>query len=149
MGNVSCCEVTADIETFKTYCLKHCSPEYKTYLMEVNDVAVPSWEKPSSDAQQHIAGDWKEEEPQSGKGIIYSPDLFYYEGDILNGKATGYGKIIWPSHCIYTGAVLENKASGQGRLTFSDDNISLEGEWEAGLPKNHQPMPLLNNGQKA
>lgn len=32
--------------------------------------------------------------------------MFYYEGDILDAKATGNGKIIWPSHTIYNGSVL-------------------------------------------
>lgn len=81
-----------------------------------------------------IMGEWESEQEKTGKGIIYSHDRFFYEGDIVDSKASGEGKIIWPDKIIYRGRVADNKANGEGTLIFDGESTSIKGKWVDGEP---------------
>jgi len=40
---------------------------------------------------------------KTGKGIIYCSSNYYYEGDIVDSKAKGKGKLVLPNKIIYEG----------------------------------------------
>lgn len=87
---------------------------------------------PIMQQQDQIQGNWREDAEKTGKGVIFSPGKFYYEGEILHGKASGKGRILWDSRAVYEGTVLQNKANGTGALKLPEEDAILKGEWNHG-----------------
>jgi hypothetical protein len=103
------------------------SPEYLPFLTEIvsSDPSIVSHRLfQTSDV---IRGDWHEDAAKTGKGIIFSPGKFYYEGDIVDCRASGKGKILWESRMSYEGSVVNNQANGLGTLKFPEDETALSG----------------------
>jgi hypothetical protein len=94
-----------------------------------------------------IQGDWQEEAGRTGRGVIFSPGKFYYEGEIVYGKAEGKGRILWESRTIYEGAVADNKANGAGVLKLAEEDATLRGEWHHGQPALHSRMELVTSNE--
>ena len=49
---------------------------------------------------------------------------YCYEGQIVDGKYTGYGKYVWSNGDVYEGEFMEGKSHGQGKKIWKDG-----GEW--------------------
>ena len=64
-------------------------------------------------------------------GIQYSQNGDYYEGEFVNNKKEGNGKLILKNGTIYEGSFKNNKHNGYGKLTQLDGEI-FAGEWKEG-----------------
>ncbi len=63
-------------------------------------------------------------------GRIYYPDLTYYEGDVINSRKNGYGKIVYNDGCIFKGNFKDDLFDGFGKYTCKLYNY--EGEYVCG-----------------
>lgn len=63
--------------------MSNSSPEYLHYLTEVISLPAEIVSFLLIQIDDQIKGDWKEDAAKTGKGIIYSPSKFYYQGDIV------------------------------------------------------------------
>jgi hypothetical protein len=97
--------------------------------------------------EDQIRGDWDDHATHTGKGIIFSPGKFYYEGEIVDGKASGRGRILWESRMVYEGGVADNRANGPGTLKLAEDETAIKGEWLHGEPVLHSRMELNSRSQ--
>lgn len=61
----------------------------------------------------------------------YAGESIYYEVQVLNGKANGYGEATTSFKHSYKGQWKDNDFHGQGKLTFANGEI-YEGEWILG-----------------
>ena len=67
------------------------------------------------------------------KGIFYYKDgKIKYEGDIVGGKAEGYGKFFFPNGEYYIGQYKDDRMHGKGILYDSDGSIIYEGDYAYG-----------------
>ena len=64
-------------------------------------------------------------------GIQYSQNGDYYEGEFVNNKKEGNGKLKLKNGTIYEGSFKNNKHNGYGKLTQLDGEI-FAGEWKEG-----------------
>ena len=55
-----------------------------------------------------------------------------YEGDVVDGKATGRGVIIWPQGDRYEGDCVDGKRHGRGVMTSPNDRYRYEGDFVNG-----------------
>ena len=88
--------------------------------------------------------DQDEKFPQ--KGIFLSNNGDYYDGEFVNGKREGEGKLIYANGNHYEGTFLGGLPNGRGKLIQTDNDI-YEGEWKNGKI-NGQGIRLHNNGDK-
>ena len=95
-----------------------------------------------------VEGDWEKGKPQTGKGIIFAIERYYYEGPVVEGLANGEGKIIWPNRYVYHGSVKNNQASGEGELQIEEKALSIKGTWLDGLPKTNHKFELRRGATK-
>lgn len=65
---------------------------------------------------------------------IVLPDGEIYEGDVVNGKLTGKGKMLFPDEAIYMGDFVDGKFHGRGSYTFGGD---FKGDIYTGEFKNN------------
>lgn len=84
-----------------------------------------------------IVGDWGQVEEKvnmRGKGVIFVPGSFYYEGDVVGGEAEGTGVIFWEDigESQYEGKVSHNQPHGQGQYINQFYELSFNGEWMNG-----------------
>ena len=73
--------------------------------------------------------DYIKETPK--KGILYTVNGDYYEGEFVNGKKEGNGIIIYKNGTKYEGKLKQNKHNGFGKLTQLDGEVFI-GEWKDG-----------------
>lgn len=57
--------------------------------------------------------------------------LAFYDGGMINGYLSGYGKISFTNGDVYEGEFKDDKMNGQGRYTWHNGDI-YEGEWKDG-----------------
>ena len=58
-----------------------------------------------------------------GKGIVYDKNSnIIYEGDFVNDKYEGYGKLIYENGSYYIGSFKNGIPNGEGRLHEKNDN---------------------------
>ena len=69
--------------------------------------------------------------PIPKKGVLFSLNGDYYEGNFINGKKEGNGIIIYKNGTIYEGDLKRNRHHGFGKLTQLDGEIFI-GEWKEG-----------------
>lgn len=67
----------------------------------------------------------------------------HYEGDILNGKYHGKGKMVYPNGEEYEGNWVFGHKHGYGVLHSSNGEVKYEGEWE--MDKYHGEGSLFND----
>ena len=63
-----------------------------------------------------------------GSGKLTLPNGDVYEGIFVNGRGSGQGKYIWASGAFYEGVCLEGKRAGQGKETLANGS-SYEGDF--------------------
>jgi len=63
-----------------------------------------------------------------GKGKIISKSSDIYEGDFVNGKRHGKGKYTWVNGEVYEGDFVNDKRHGKGKYTWASGGV-YEGEW--------------------
>ena len=80
------------------------------------------------------------------KGILVSNYGEYYDGEFVNGKREGEGKLIYANGNQYEGTFLSGLPNGKGKLIQTDNDI-YEGEWKNGKI-NGQGIRYHNNGDK-
>jgi hypothetical protein len=83
--------------------------------VDVNDVTDPR-----NMAKDNVRRRYKE--------VHIEPHKFY-EGEWINGKRDGYGRLRWNDGSLYTGYFLNDKACGFGKLLHADGDIYL-GYWD-------------------
>ena len=66
---------------------------------------------------------------RSGYGKCWHGDQITFEGFFLNGDKTGYGKFYHNGKLRYEGNCLNSLQHGRGRLLSNDGNIIFEGEF--------------------
>jgi hypothetical protein len=66
----------------------------------------------------------------------------FYEGEWLDGKRDGFGKLKWNDGSIYIGQFINDKAKGFGKLTHADGDVYL-GSWEE--DRAHGVGKYINN----
>ena len=64
-----------------------------------------------------------------------------FEGEWVNGKRTGHGKMVWQNGEQYTGDWKENLQTGQGEHKFPSGHYDIAG-WEVGL--RHGPATYIH-----
>jgi len=73
------------------------------------------------------------------QSIIY-PDQFYvaklpdgsvYDGELVNQKFNGHGKLVWPNNDSYVGEFVDGQFHGKGKLTQQPD-FTYEGDFKRG-----------------
>ena len=58
-----------------------------------------------------------------GKGIVYDKNSnIIYEGDFVNDKYEGYGKLIYENGSYYIGSFKNGIPHGEGRMYEKNDN---------------------------
>lgn len=67
-----------------------------------------------------------------GKGRLVSPTLGTYEGDFVGGSRQGRGDLRWPNGDHYVGEFKQDKPSGQGTMRFANGDV-YEGALEDGI----------------
>lgn len=140
MGGELCREVANDEQQFQSLVKSIAGEEFKPLVQKIQSKADRS--KPI------VLGNWEETAAEkTGRGIIYFPEKYYYEGDICNGVAQGAGKIIWSNKATYIGAVQNSKAEGQGELNCLLDSIKLKGTWVNGFPQLNKNFEMTRQGQ--
>lgn len=77
-------------------------------------------------------GQWINGKPD-GYGKIYFPNGELFEGEFIDGKAAGPGRYFYQTGAYYEGNVDDNQARGQGK--YHSDEISFEGTWEDSKPR--------------
>ena len=80
------------------------------------------------------------------KGIMFSPNMDYFEGEFLSGKKEGKGKLIYNNGTEYIGNFKNNKPDGYGQLTQENGEI-YQGEWKEGKINGHGTR-FHKNGDK-
>ena len=65
-------------------------------------------------------------------GRIYYPDLTYYEGDVINSRKNGCGKIVFNDGCIFKGNFKDDLFDGQGEINWSKNGNSYIGGFSYG-----------------
>ena len=72
-----------------------------------------------------------------GEGIIYNKkdiksnkNSIYYEGDFVNGKKEGKGKLFYDNGEYYIGDFLNDKRNGKGIIYHKDDSFKYIGDFE-------------------
>ena len=78
--------------------------------------------------QKVFQGQLKNYEP-NGKGIEKAKD-YEYEGDYLNGKKQGKGKVVWKDGSFYEGEFFMGRVEGMGKHRWLDSEY--DGHWRAG-----------------
>ena len=63
-----------------------------------------------------------------GKIIYINPKEYFYEGDMLNNKRNGMGKILYINGDEYIGEWKNNKKEGNGTMLFNNNDIYI-GKW--------------------
>ena len=63
---------------------------------------------------------------------VYDDGVEKYEGNFVNDKYHGTGKIVFASGAIYEGEFCENEFHGHGIYTQPQDIGNYEGEWDHG-----------------
>ena len=80
------------------------------------------------------------------KGILLTINGEYYEGEFMNGKKDGRGKLIYKNGTEYIGDFKNNRHNGYGQLTQMDGEI-FQGEWKEGKI-NGNGTRFHSNGDK-
>ena len=88
--------------------------------------------------------DQEEKFPQ--KGIYLTSNGEYYDGEFVNGKKEGEGKLIYVNGNQYQGSFLGGLPDGKGKLTQTNNDI-YEGDWKNGKIMG-QGERVYNNGDK-
>ena len=88
--------------------------------------------------------DQEEKFPQ--KGIYLASNGEYYDGEFVNGKKEGEGKLIYVNGNQYQGSFLGGLPDGKGKLTQTNNDI-YEGDWKNGKIMG-QGERVYNNGDK-
>ena len=57
-----------------------------------------------------------------------------YEGDYIDGKKSGKGKIIYKTGIVYDGEWKNDKKDGYGTITLSDGSLNYQGNFKNGAP---------------
>ena len=57
------------------------------------------------------------------------PDGAKYEGDYIDGKKEGKGKLTFADGSYYEGEFKENKRNGYGKRFIKGNTLIYEGEW--------------------
>lgn len=79
------------------------------------------------------------------KKTINYDDGTIYEGEVLNGKPDGYGKMMFSNGNIYEGFFLNGKRGGKGRFTWSSGAF-YEGVWVQDLREDEHGHQLFSDG---
>ena len=66
-----------------------------------------------------------------GKGKLTWPSGEVYEGNFVNGKIIGKGKYTWPNGEVYEGDFVNGKRTGKGKLTWANGDV-YEGDFRNG-----------------
>lgn len=74
-------------------------------------------------------GEWNSSGEKHGKGIQIWPDGSKYEGEWVNNKTNGFGRLIHANGDYYEGNWAEDKASGLGIYVHAN-GIKYEGDWK-------------------
>ena len=82
--------------------------------------------------------------PQNG--VLFSPNMDYYEGEFIDGKKEGKGKLIYNNGTEYSGNFKNNKPDGYGQLTQENGEV-YQGEWKEGKINGHGTR-FHKNGDK-
>ncbi|GHT93900.1 hypothetical protein FACS1894122_09890 [Alphaproteobacteria bacterium] len=83
-----------------------------------------------------------------GKGKLTNQAVgFSYEGDFMDGKPHGTGKLIYSDGAAYEGAFVDGRPHGKGKVTFLEDSIYNGASYEADFKKGEidgfvRNMPL-------
>ena len=76
--------------------------------------------------------------PRSSRGSITFPNGDSYEGDIVDGKMYGQGKLhIFSTQDVYEGEFCNDQAHGKGTMVYGGTGNRYEGSWES----NHRHGP--------
>mgnify|MGYP002624148171 FL=1 len=91
-------------------------------------------------------GVFEQDEKYPKRGILVSSGGDYYDGEFVNGKKEGEGKLIYMNGNKYEGSFARGRQNGKGKLTQIDGD-TYEGEWKDGKT-NGQGTRYHNNGDK-
>ena len=80
------------------------------------------------------------------KGVLYTHNGDYYNGEFSKGKKNGHGSIIYTNGTKYEGTFKNDFHDGYGKLIQSNGEI-YEGEWKKGKI-NGKGMRIHSNGNK-
>ena len=83
-----------------------------------------------------------------GKGILYDVNgSVEYEGDFVNGKMEGKGKLIYGDGSYYEGQFSDNKRNGKGIIYSKNGDIIYEGDYvnneQEGIGKFLKKMVII------
>lgn len=78
MGNLSCCEGVSDSSSFREYCEMAASENYKPYLVQLQNQEIHLTGETKSVNSCVVLGDWEQGASNTGRGIIFAPETFYY-----------------------------------------------------------------------
>ncbi len=84
-----------------------------------------------------------------GKGRLVSPTLGTYEGDFVNGSRQGKGDLRWPNGDQYIGEFKQDKPSGQGTMRFANGDVyvgALEDGAFSGIGRLNMPSGFSYEG---
>jgi len=73
-------------------------------------------------------GDWLDGK-KHGRGRLSFGDGGYYEGDFVQGEIVGQGSQTWKDDTVYTGQFVAGERHGFGRISLGDGS-SYDGAWE-------------------
>ena len=91
-------------------------------------------------------GVFEQDEKYPKRGILVSSGGDYYDGEFVNGKKEGEGKLIYMNGNKYEGSFARGRQNGRGKLTQIDGD-TYDGEWKDGRT-NGQGTRYHNNGDK-
>ena len=72
------------------------------------------------------------------------PSGYVYEGDWVNGKREGTGKITFSGGDVYEGDWVDDKVEGKGKYTYLRGGIVYEGDWVNGKREGNSKITYLN-----
>lgn len=76
-------------------------------------------------------GEWINQKPD-GFGKIYFPNGEYFEGEFNEGKAKGFGRFFYNNNAFFEGNIDENRAEGEG--FYESNDVRFKGTWEQSKP---------------
>jgi len=83
----------------------------------------------------------------NGKGkIYYKNGNLSYEGDFLDNKAEGYGKMIYEDGEYYIGEFKNGKLNGNGKMYYKKGNLKYEGNYVDGKMEGYGKY-IFENGE--
>ena len=95
---------------------------------------------------KYYIGELKKEIPY-GKGLLYNKNRnIKYEGEFIDGKYSGNGKLIYDNGNYYEGQFIDGLRHGQGIIYNKNNDIIYEGEFNKGNPEGKGKY-IYDNGE--